>query len=499
KERQKQIFGMVWLIKTCESAPTAVVPRNRIYARYVTICADNAVKPLSPASFGKLVRIIFPNITTRRLGVRGQSKYHYCGIRLMNVHSNGSLGSFGSMSSISNATTPIFSGASSCYNNSVPASPTGFNLASQSQNTTPLTYNKDGSIDIFNELSHENLNDDFSNELNLNDSGFDYIGVNHQELKLKFSSSLLQGLIDNTNIVNFNTPLVLPSLYPYLPKNVDYDIADTLYSLYRTHCTAMFESLRYMQLKKLYGLLSSFHGSLTAPVFKLYISEPIVSWVEQCDIIMYKNIIRMLARLVLQNIPEDILDQLRLMTGAYPDKLLTTIHNLPYKFIIKKLVPAKKFCFLISRLIRASETAKSASKILMNQEDRNSMLDNWSNLVNYKQIVESELPCGELNINRCIEVLKVEIPKLLTFTEDDKNKMKEENDRNSSNQPETSNCERNGKIPPRLFLLCMSTIVTSCLKDISLAGGTGFGAWWVVRCWIDEWMRWYSELSGFLL
>lgn len=32
---------------------------------------------LNPASFGKLVRIIFPNVQTRRLGVRGESKYHY--------------------------------------------------------------------------------------------------------------------------------------------------------------------------------------------------------------------------------------------------------------------------------------------------------------------------------------------------------------------------------------------------------------------------------------
>ncbi len=38
------------------------------------------LEPIGAAGFGKLVRKTFPNITTRRLGTRGQSKYHYYGI-----------------------------------------------------------------------------------------------------------------------------------------------------------------------------------------------------------------------------------------------------------------------------------------------------------------------------------------------------------------------------------------------------------------------------------
>lgn len=37
---------------------------------------------LNAASFGKLVRVIFPGIQTRRLGVRGESKYHYVNLTL---------------------------------------------------------------------------------------------------------------------------------------------------------------------------------------------------------------------------------------------------------------------------------------------------------------------------------------------------------------------------------------------------------------------------------
>lgn len=87
-EKFRQTFAMAWLKKNCELSPDASVPRNRIYARYVELCAEYSLKPLNPASFGKLVRVAYPGIKTRRLGVRGQSKYHYCGFRLIGEQNN---------------------------------------------------------------------------------------------------------------------------------------------------------------------------------------------------------------------------------------------------------------------------------------------------------------------------------------------------------------------------------------------------------------------------
>lgn len=37
---------------------------------------------MNPASFGKLIRSVFFGLRTRRLGTRGNSKYHYYGIRI---------------------------------------------------------------------------------------------------------------------------------------------------------------------------------------------------------------------------------------------------------------------------------------------------------------------------------------------------------------------------------------------------------------------------------
>ncbi|XP_077499300.1 transcription factor RFX4-like isoform X2 [Amblyomma americanum] len=63
-----------------EVAEGVCIPRNTLYLHYVDFCARNAMQPVNAASFGKIIRQQFPQLTTRRLGTRGQSRYHYYGI-----------------------------------------------------------------------------------------------------------------------------------------------------------------------------------------------------------------------------------------------------------------------------------------------------------------------------------------------------------------------------------------------------------------------------------
>lgn len=59
------------------------MPRGRVYDEYAAICTAKSVVVLNPASFGKLMRVIFPGLKTRRLGNRGESKYHYTNLSLL--------------------------------------------------------------------------------------------------------------------------------------------------------------------------------------------------------------------------------------------------------------------------------------------------------------------------------------------------------------------------------------------------------------------------------
>ncbi|XP_055865473.1 transcription factor RFX4-like [Biomphalaria glabrata] len=71
-----------WLKENYELADGVCLPRSTLYQHYLDFCHTNDTNPVNAASFGKIIRQQFPLVTTRRLGTRGQSKYHYYGIGL---------------------------------------------------------------------------------------------------------------------------------------------------------------------------------------------------------------------------------------------------------------------------------------------------------------------------------------------------------------------------------------------------------------------------------
>lgn len=439
KERQRQLFGMVWLLNSCESSPTAVVPRNRIYARYVQVCADNNLTPLSPASFGKLVKILFPSLTTRRLGMRGQSKYHYCGIKLNGNMNQQVQSPVSSISDELNSSSPTYTPINSPC------------VASTTQVTDQLPL-----------IAH-----------------------------LKYIPDLLNLL--NSNLGSSpNNPIQLPLIYPFLPRDTDFDIADTLYLLYKVHVNSIFESLRFMQIKKLFASFNNFNSTLTAPVFKLYTSERIVEWVQQCDLIMYKRMIRMLSKLQLQfMIPADVTSQLKQISLGYVKTLSNNLlsNKVSKNFIVMKLKLAKNFINLLNRLIKIIETGQSASRILNDGSEKKSMIDDWLQL-DIHEIISREMPCDDKNIQVLLYILNTDLLNILNGKPQD-----------LMFQIGSYISELPGKfvnINPRLFILLTSNLLTTCLREISLSSGQGFGAWWIFRCWIDEFLSWVFELGGLL-
>lgn len=71
-----------WLLDNYESAEGVSLPRSALYTHYNEHCQQNNLEPVNAASFGKLIRSVFIGLRTRRLGTRGNSKYHYYGIRI---------------------------------------------------------------------------------------------------------------------------------------------------------------------------------------------------------------------------------------------------------------------------------------------------------------------------------------------------------------------------------------------------------------------------------
>ena len=71
-----------WLSEHFETMADASLPRSTPYDCYLMACRESNTEPLNAASFGKHIRLVFPDVKVRRLGTRGQSRYHYQGVML---------------------------------------------------------------------------------------------------------------------------------------------------------------------------------------------------------------------------------------------------------------------------------------------------------------------------------------------------------------------------------------------------------------------------------
>lgn len=80
EKNDKTQFVVDWLYRNYEENNNTSVPRSQVFNDYMMACQGRGMDPVNPATFGKVIRAVFPDLKTRRLGTRGNSKYHYFGI-----------------------------------------------------------------------------------------------------------------------------------------------------------------------------------------------------------------------------------------------------------------------------------------------------------------------------------------------------------------------------------------------------------------------------------
>ncbi|KAM9907648.1 hypothetical protein OXX79_000840 [Metschnikowia pulcherrima] len=453
QDRHHQIFALAWLSQACEAAPAAVVPRNRIYARYVQMCGEYTLGPLMPAAFGRLVRLLFPNLTTRRLGMRGKSKYHYCGVKLRGDHNSQAASPLSAYSSV------MGSPPSNCHTPSQTESP---GVVQKPMFATPVS--------VTTVQDHFLVND------------------------YKYVPSLY-GMVEQSIAHDHeHNRLTLPSIHAFLPRGLDFDpdIADTLGALVKIQCTATFESIRYMKKDDLFRALVPSPAILSGPSFKLLNLENAVEWAGECDKAMYRAMAKMLSRLHLKGASKDIVAILREICQGFVAKLAAALgdrFSSTYKAMKLKL--ARQFIKLVSRLLRCIETGFRASIVLANGNDRNNMLQDWVKL-DFSDTVLREIPCCPDTAQSIIHILEHQVVQLLQEPPQDGAILA----RYASflfDLPALF-----PKVNPWLFSLLLSNLLTSFIREMSMVGSRSFKLWWIVGCWINEYMSWSFELSGYL-
>ncbi|CAA15923.1 Protein sak1 [Schizosaccharomyces pombe] len=586
-EKFRQVFGICWLKRACEEQQDAAVQRNQIYAHYVEICNSLHIKPLNSASFGKLVRLLFPSIKTRRLGMRGHSKYHYCGIKLRGQDSFRRLRTFSdsSLSPVSCSSFPkpipnhFENDVSSIQNTNqrVESSPASVNAAaivrksavtpsSDPYNSPPPSIPLLGSqtnlqlapsfaapqahplpshlsqSNVPPQLSHSSVPSPapprsvsqptyFSQPMPQFSSSFvpgtssivptlhpasaqEDFNLQHSlffKLKLKFLPPHKLPWIPSLDVSSFS----LPPIDYYL--NGPYDNVEAksaLMNIYSSHCITLIESVRYMHLKQFLSEISNFPNSLSPSLLALLSSPYFTKWIERSDTVMYREILKLLFPMTLQVVPPPVLVLLRHLAENLVNHISSIYASHSSCLLQVKSETAAIFSNLLSRLLRVNDTAHAAARFLANPADRHLICNDWERFVSTRFIVHRELMCND---KEAVAALDEWYSILSTCSNPsellDPLKDKHEASDTSMNRVELRQIDgvldrmadfflelpsRFPSCSPRMFLLCLGALQTSVLREITVSGGEAFGALWVIRCWVDEYMTWVAEIGGYL-
>ena len=356
KERERQVYALLWLMKNCEAQHDSYVPRGRIFAQYASSCALYNLKPLSQASLGKLIRTVFPGLTTRRLGMRGQSKYHYCGLKLTNP--DGSDEDDEDNDSIGHIDSP-------------PAKTTsvGPTRVKEEDNSTTLKlgdnqeeHNKDDKRDIDEVIENDEQAGPQSKKSRTETDKDTNETIQVENVAGTSTVSLnnaLQTIFTNEDILSETFRLPLPPL----PKNkvsgnIDHDIVSSLESLYHIYCNKIFENIKFLNFDSLPNNLLFFHtGSVSPQMYNLLISEELYDWVAECDKITYVSVAKFLSSFVVNRKKSseentNNVKKLEMFIEEYPKQMCKLTMELPVPLRTSKVKLAKQFTFLIKRLLK---------------------------------------------------------------------------------------------------------------------------------------------------
>jgi regulatory factor X len=329
--------------------------------------------------------------------------------------------------------------------------------------------------------------------------------------RLKFAPS--PGLsMDYTN-------LTLPSIEAFVPAGTDMDSASALTALYRSHCNSLVDALRFCKEKTFFHLYTSFHGTLTMPVQKLFANPSIAPWIEECDFVVYQMMMDVIAPLTLQVVPKPVLDTLRAISVRLVIHIQDSFHGHPSHVIEAKSAPAALFASLLDRLLRVNLTAHAAANMLSNPANRDQMYEDWIHQVRTRKVVECIPTRG---MDDVVSLLLTDLRDLLdpvnvTWESEGMTPYGEMAMRTGRQQLSTiheGSTTQNvldrwlnflhalpSKFPyatPAEIVWCVQSLGTAVMRDITIQQGKSFGSWWVTKCWIDEEIAFLAEQGGFM-
>ncbi|XP_024850164.1 DNA-binding protein RFX2 isoform X4 [Bos indicus] len=452
-----------WLLDNYETAEGVSLPRSSLYNHYLRHCQEHKLDPVNAASFGKLIRSVFMGLRTRRLGTRGNSKYHYYGIRLK-------------------PDSPL---------NRLQEDTQYMAMRQQPVHQKPR-YRPAQKTDSLGESgSHSSLH-------------------STPEQAMAAQSQHHQQYIDVSHVFpEFPAPDLGSVL---LQESITLHDVKALQLAYRRHCEATLDvvmNLQFHYIEKLWlsfwNSKSSSDGPTSLPasdeepegavlpkdkLVSLCKCDPVLRWMRTCDHILYQALVEILIPDVLRPVPSTLTQAIRNFAKSLEGWLTNAMSDFPQQVIQTKVGVVSAFAQTLRRYTSLNHLAQAARAVLQNTSQINQMLSDL-NRVDFANVQEQAswvCQCEEGVVQRLEQDFKLTLQQQSSLDQwaswlDNVVTQVLKQHAGSPSFPKAA----------RQFLLKWSFYSSMVIRDLTLRSAASFGSFHLIRLLYDEYMFYLVE------
>ncbi|MEQ2281363.1 DNA binding protein, partial [Ameca splendens] len=353
-----------WLLDNYETAEGVSLPRSTLYCHYLLHCQEQKLEPVNAASFGKLIRSVFMGLRTRRLGTRGNSKYHYYGLRIKAGSSL--LRLMEDQQHLAMRQQPF----------------------SQKQRLKPV-HKVEGMT---------NGTAAGAGQQQQQQQGSGHVDISTQVQQYQQFLDASRALPEFPDIDLHGKSL---------PEGIELDHIKSFQLLYREHCEAILDVMVNLQFTLVETLWKTFwrfsqsqagdtpmavHDESEKRLPKsclvlLCKYEPVLRWCRDCDNSLYQSLVEILIPDVLRPIPSALTQAIRNFAKSLESWLTNAMMNIPEEMVRIKVTSANAFAQTLRRYTSLNHLAQAARAVLQNTAQINQMLSDL-NRVDFANVQE---------------------------------------------------------------------------------------------------------------
>ncbi|KAI1884470.1 hypothetical protein AGOR_G00226720 [Albula goreensis] len=429
-----------WLLDNYETAEGVSLPRSTLYCHYLLHCQEQKLEPVNAASFGKLIRSVFMGLKTRRLGTRGNSKYHYYGLRIK--ASSSLLRLMEDQQHLAMRQQPF----------------------SQKQRLKPVQ-------------KVEGMTNGMA------------LGAGQQQQQAGGLSDIsaqvqqYQQFLDASRALPEFPDIDLQG--KALPDGIELEHIKSFQLLYREHCEAMLDvmiNLQFTLVETLWKTFWRFSENQATDTEALTVRD--------CDNTLYQGLVEILIPDVLRPIPSALTQAIRNFAKSLENWLTNAMMNIPEEMVRIKVTSASAFAQTLRRYTSLNHLAQAARAVLQNTAQINQMLSDL-NRVDFANVQEQAswvCRCEDRVVQRLEQDFKLTLQQQNSLEQwaawlDGVVSQVLKPYQSSAALPKAA----------KLFLLKWSFYSSMVIRDLTLRSAASFGSFHLIRLLYDEYMYYLIE------